>query len=106
RLTQETAEQLEGAWGQIGFWANSLVFLLAAMFVPRFVGGMTWGDTGLVILLYVATLVARAATVFGLLPVFERLRISQQIDNRFKGAMLWGGLRGAISLSQDTATTE
>src|SRR5690349_3861271 len=106
RLTQETAEQLEGAWGQIGFWANSLVFLLAAMFVPRFVANMTWSDIGLVVLLYVATLVARAATVFGLLPVFERLRLSQQIDNRFKGAMLWGGLRGAISLALALAVTE
>jgi CPA1 family monovalent cation:H+ antiporter len=106
RLTQETAEQLEGAWGQIGFWANSLIFLLAAMFVPRFIGNMTWIDIGLVALLYVATLVARAATVFGLLPLFERLRLSQQIDNRFKGAMLWGGLRGAISLALALAVTE
>jgi CPA1 family monovalent cation:H+ antiporter len=106
RLTLETSEQLEGAWGQIGFWANSLIFLLAAMFVPRFVGNMTWTDIGLVLLLYVATLVARAATVFGLLPLFERLRLSQEIDNRFKGAMLWGGLRGAISLALALAVTE
>jgi CPA1 family monovalent cation:H+ antiporter len=106
RLTQETAEQLEGAWGQIGFWANSLIFLLAAMFVPRFVGNMSWGAIGLVILLYVATLVARAATVFGLLPIFERIGLSQQIDARFKGAMLWGGLRGAVSLALALAVTE
>jgi CPA1 family monovalent cation:H+ antiporter len=106
RLTQETAEQLEGAWGQIGFWANSLIFLLAAMFVPRFVGDMSWGDIALVILLYVATLAARAATVFGLLPVFERIGLSQQIDARFKGAMLWGGLRGAVSLALALAVTE
>ena len=106
RLTQETAEQLEGAWGQIGFWANSLIFLLAAMFVPRFVGNMTWGAIWLVILLYLATLVARAATVFGLLPVFERIGLSQQIDARFKGAMLWGGLRGAVSLALALSVTE
>lgn len=106
RFTQETAEQLEGAWGQIGFWANSLIFLLAAMFVPRFVGNMTWTDIGLVVLLYVATLAARAATVFGLLPVFERIGLSQQIDARFKGAMLWGGLRGAVSLALALAVTE
>jgi CPA1 family monovalent cation:H+ antiporter len=106
RFTQETSEQLEGAWGQIGFWANSLIFLLAAMFVPRFVGNMTWTDIALVVLLYLATLVARAATVFGLLPVFERIGLSQQIDTRFKGAMLWGGLRGAISLALALAVTE
>jgi monovalent cation:H+ antiporter, CPA1 family len=106
RFTQETAEQLEGAWGQIGFWANSLIFLLAAMFVPRFVEDMSWSDIGLVVLLYLATMVARAATVFGLLPVFERIGFSQRIDARFKGAMLWGGLRGAISLALALAVTE
>jgi CPA1 family monovalent cation:H+ antiporter len=106
RVTVETSEQLEGAWGQIGFWANSLIFLLAAMFVPRFVGNMSWADIGLVVLLYVTTLVARAATVFGLLPIFERLRLSQEIDARYKGAMLWGGLRGAVSLALALAVTE
>jgi CPA1 family monovalent cation:H+ antiporter len=76
------------------------------MFVPRFVGNMTWGDIGLVVLLYLATLVARAATVFGLLPVLERVGLTQQIDPRFKGAMLWGGLRGAVSLALALAVTE
>jgi CPA1 family monovalent cation:H+ antiporter len=74
--------------------------------VPRFVGNMTWGDIGLVVLLYLATLVARAATVFGLLPVLERVGLTQQIDPRFKGAMLWGGLRGAVSLALALAVTE
>jgi CPA1 family monovalent cation:H+ antiporter len=106
RFTVETSEQLEGAWGQIGFWANSLIFLLAAMFVPRFVGNMSWVDIGLVVLLYFATMAARAATVFGVLPLFERIGLSQQIDARFKGAMLWGGLRGAISLALALAVTE
>ena len=106
RFTVETAEQLEGAWGQIGFWANSLIFLLAAMFVPRFLGAMSWGQVGLILLLYVAVMAARGVTVFGLLPVFERLGLSQQIDTRFKGAMLWGGLRGAVSLALALAATE
>jgi len=106
RFSQETAEQLEGAWGQIGFWANSLIFLLAAMFVPRFVKGMTWGEVGLVVLLYLATLAARAVTVFGLLPVLERLGLMQRIDARFRTVILWGGLRGAVSLALALAVTE
>jgi CPA1 family monovalent cation:H+ antiporter len=106
RFTVETSEQLEGAWGQIGFWANSLIFLLAAMFVPRFVKGMTWTDIGLVVLLYLATLAARAVSVFGLLPGLERLGLMQRIDNRLKSVILWGGLRGAVSLALALAVTE
>jgi CPA1 family monovalent cation:H+ antiporter len=106
RFTQETAEQLAGAWGQIGFWANSLIFLFAAMFVPRLIGNMSWQDVGLVVILYLATLVARAISVFGLLPGLEWLGLMQRIDNRLKSVQLWGGLRGAVSLALALAVTE
>ena len=106
RFSQETAEQLEGAWGQIGFWANSLIFLLAAMFVPHFIGDMTWSDAGLIVLLYLATIAARAVSVFGLLPGLERLGLMQRIDQRYKSVILWGGLRGAVSLALALSVTE
>jgi CPA1 family monovalent cation:H+ antiporter len=106
RLSVETAEQLEGAWGQVGFWANSLIFLLAAMFVPRFVGEMHWRDAGLIALLYLATILARALSVFGLLPGLERFGLMQRIDYRYKSVILWGGLRGAVSLALALAVTE
>jgi CPA1 family monovalent cation:H+ antiporter len=106
RFSQETAEQLEGAWGQIGFCANSLIFLLAAMFVPRFVKDMHWADFGLVAILYLATIAARGVSVFGLLPVLERLGLMQSISGRFKSVILWGGLRGAVSLALALAVTE
>jgi len=106
RFSQETAEQLEGAWGQLGFWANSLIFLMAAMFVPRFVGTMRWGDFALVLLLYLAALAARAVSVFGLLEGLELVGLMQKIDLRFKTVMTWGGLRGAVSLALALSATE
>jgi CPA1 family monovalent cation:H+ antiporter len=106
RFSRETAEQLDGAWGQIGFWANSLIFLFAAMFVPRFVRDMDWLDFGLVMILYFTTLAARAVSVFGLLPILERLGLMQRIDNRLKSVVLWGGLRGAVSLALALSVTE
>jgi len=106
RFSQETAEQLDGAWGQIGFWANSMIFLLAAMFVPRFIGDITWRDAALIGLLYLATIAARAVSVFGLLPGLEHFGLMQRIDNRFKSVILWGGLRGAVSLALALSVTE
>jgi monovalent cation:H+ antiporter, CPA1 family len=105
-FSEETAEQLDGAWGQIGFWANSMIFLLAAMFVPRFIGHIGWGDAALIGLLYLATIAARAVSVFALLPVLERFGLMQRIDLRFKSVILWGGLRGAVSLALALSVTE
>lgn len=106
RLSPETSEQLEGAWGQLGFWANSLIFLIAAMFVPRIMQDMTWGEGGFILVLYVATLAARAATVFGLLPILTTLGVTQRIGGGFKAVILWGGLRGAVSLALGLTVAE
>lgn len=99
RLSPETSEQLEGAWGQLGFWANSLIFIIAAMFVPKIMRDMTWREGGFILLLYAATLLARAVTVFGLLPILAAMGVTQRIGDRFKAVVLWGGLRGAVSLA-------
>ncbi len=99
RLSPETSEQLEGAWGQLGFWANSLIFIIAAMFVPKIMRDMTWREGGFILVLYAATLLARAVTVFGLLPILAAMGVTQRIGDRFKAVVLWGGLRGAVSLA-------
>ena len=46
RMSPRTHEQMEGAWGQLGFWANSLIFLLAAMLVPEIIRDTTWAEVG------------------------------------------------------------
>jgi CPA1 family monovalent cation:H+ antiporter len=67
---------------------------------------MQWSDVGLIALLYLATMVARALSVFGLLPGLERFGLMQRIDYRYKTTILWGGLRGAVSLALALAVTE
>src|SRR4029077_16876051 len=51
-------------------------------------------------------LVARALVLYVLIPILTALRLSQQIDNKFKAVILWGGLRGAITLALALAVTE
>ncbi len=99
RMRPGTFEQMEGVWGQMGFWANSLIFLLAAMFVPRIMKDTTLTEIGYIVLVYVATLGARFVTVFALLPLLTHLGLMQRINNRIKTVIVWGGLRGAVSLA-------
>jgi CPA1 family monovalent cation:H+ antiporter len=106
RMSPRTHEQMEGAWGQLGFWANSLIFLLAAMLVPEIMSRTSWTEIGLIVALYVAALVARIVVVGGLLPLLTAIGIAEHVDNRMKVVVVWGGLRGAISLALALAVVE
>lgn len=106
RMAPKTYEQLDGAWGQLGFWANSLIFLFAAMLIPRTMRDLSWLDVLLILVLYLASLLARAAVVFGLLPLMRKLNRGGDISTGMKTVMWWGGLRGAVSLALALAVTE
>ncbi len=106
RMSPQTHERMEGAWGQLGFWANSLIFLLAAMLVPEIMRNTSWGELGLIVALYLAALVARFIVVGGLLPLLTAIGVAQHVDNRMKLVVMWGGMRGAISLALALAVVE
>ena len=106
RVSIHTFEQMEGVWGQLGFWANSLIFLLAAMMVPRIMQETTLLELGFICTVFVATMVARGLTVFGLMPVLTKVGLMQRINNRIKTVLVWGGMRGAISLALALAVIE
>ncbi len=106
RISPTTWGALEHVWRQLGFWANSLIFLMTAILVPRLLSGIGWSDVGLVVVVVVAATVARAAVLFGLLPLMSAAGLSQRISNAYKTVMLWGGLRGAVSLTLALAVTE
>jgi CPA1 family monovalent cation:H+ antiporter len=97
---------LHDVWEQIAFWASSLIFVLASLLVPRLVTSVGWHDVLMLTVLVLAALVARALVLYVLIPVLTALRLSQQIDNKFKAVILWGGLRGAVTLALALAVTE
>ncbi len=106
RMSPTTFEHLAVAWEQFGFWANSLIFLFASMLIPRMMANAGWREILLVVLVFAATLVARAVVVFGLLPLLRLMRLGTRVSNSYKAVMLWGGLRGAVSLALALAVTE
>jgi CPA1 family monovalent cation:H+ antiporter len=106
RMSPLTHARMEGAWGQLGFWANSLIFLLAAMLVPAIMERTTWAEVLAILVLYGAALAARVLVVFGLLPMLTAAGIAERVNNRMKVVVLWGGLRGAISLALALAVVE
>jgi len=106
RFAPENRVFLHDVWAQIAFWAGGLVFILASMLVPRLLIGATAYDLLLVFLVAFAALAARALVLFGMLPFLSVTKLAQSVSHAFKFVIVWGGLRGAVTLALALAVTE
>ena len=106
RFRPENRTFLHELFGQLSFWAGSLVFILASMLVPRLMLGATAYDALLIGVVIAAALAARALVLFGLLPLLSAGGLAERVSHRFKLVLLWGGLRGAVTLALALAVTE
>ncbi len=89
---------LRQIWAQLEFWANCLIFVLASMVAANVLVHISWLYLWTVAAVAVGALVARALVVFGMLPVLEKTRLVQPVDPRYKAILVWGGLRGAVTI--------
>lgn len=106
RMSPPAAERMRDAWDLLAYWAGSLIFVMAALLIPRLMRDMQLADLGLVLVTAVAAFVARALILFGLLPLLTKLRLSPKVERPYRIAILWGGLRGAVTLALALAVTE
>ncbi|MFN3936105.1 MAG: cation:proton antiporter [Gemmobacter sp.] len=98
--------KLRDTWDLLGFWAGGLIFVLAALLIPRLMADLRAYDLILILITVVAAFAARAVILFGLLPLLTRLRVSPRVEPPYRIAILWGGLRGAVTLALALAVTE
>jgi monovalent cation:H+ antiporter, CPA1 family len=98
-LTPDTWKKLHETWDHFAFWANSIIFVLVGMIVPKIMGSISLNEWALLGVLALVAFGARALILFGALPLCERWHSTAKINNAYKGVMLWGGLRGAVSLA-------
>jgi CPA1 family monovalent cation:H+ antiporter len=106
RINPHNWSFLTELWDQIAFWARSLIFVLASILVPRLLRGVGPDELLLLAVLIAAAFAARALVLFGLMPLLERLKLTQPISSSYKLAIIWGGLRGALTLVLGLAATE
>lgn len=106
RVSPETWSFLVGTWKQLGYWASSLIFLLAALRIPDLLAEAGPSDALMLAVLTLGALVARALILFGLFPVLSGLGLAQRVGGRLRLVILWGGLRGAVSLALALAVVE
>ncbi|MDP4031689.1 MAG: cation:proton antiporter, partial [Pseudorhodobacter sp.] len=106
RISPTALAQLRDAWALIAYWAGGLIFVLAALLVPRILEHIRPTDIGLILVTVVAAFAARAIVLYGILPLLTAARLSPQVDSPYRIAILWGGLRGAVTLALALAVTE
>lgn len=106
KIAPESWNFLQTVWEQIAFWASSLIFLLVAILIPRLVDGFTPLDIVLLLILVAAALLARAVVIFGLLPLLSFLKVGEAVSTPFKTVILWGGMRGAATLTLALSVSE
>ncbi|HEX5215165.1 MAG TPA: cation:proton antiporter [Vicinamibacterales bacterium] len=106
RIAPRDWQFLNDVWEQLGYWASSLIFVLAALLVPRLLGDFTLHDSLVIAVQILAALAARALVLFVFLPVVTALKLTRRVGIRYNLVILWGGLRGAVTLALALAITE
>lgn len=89
---------LKQVWAQLEFWANCLIFVLASMLAADVLLKITWIYIWAVAAVAIGAFAARALVVFGMLPVLETFKLVQPVNRRYKAILVWGGLRGAVTI--------
>lgn len=106
RLSPANLENLREIWEVLAHWAGALIFLLAALLVPRLLRDIEINDIYLIGVVILAATAARLFMLYIVLPLLTSLRLSPRVDGPYRIAILWGGLRGAVTLALALAVTE
>lgn len=106
RLSPANLENLREIWEVLAHWAGALIFLLAALLVPRLLRDIEINDIYLIGVVILAATAARLFMLYIVLPLLTSLRLSPLVDGPYRIAILWGGLRGAVTLALALAVTE
>lgn len=106
RILPSAWAKLRAVWDLLSHWSGALIFVLAALLIPRLLDDVHLIDLGLIMVVVAAALVSRAIILFGLMPLLTMLRVSPVVEVPYRVAILWGGLRGAVTLALALAVTE
>ncbi len=106
RLTPQGLSGLRATWGLLAYWAGSLIFVLAALLIPKLLPTLRPVDYLLILAATAAALGTRAIILYAVLPLLTFARVSPRVDPPYRLAILWGGLRGAITLALALVVTE
>ena len=106
RLAPATWTYLREVWDLLAHWAGALIFVMASLLIPRLLGDARLTDLFLILVVVAGATAARVVVLWGVLPLLSHFGLSPQVERPYRITMLWGGLRGAVTLALALAVTE
>ena len=92
-MSASTRLAVQDFWQYMGFLSNSFIFLLIGLELDP---GALIQNAPAIMLAFIAVLVARALLIYGGIPFIDRL--SRPLPSRWRHVLVWGGLRGSLSM--------
>ncbi len=98
--THPRAEEfVEKLWGQLAFWANSLIFvLIGVLFVD--IPNLSREMIGVVLVTILVVAIARALSIYPVVQLFNlSVKKEQRVPMSWQHLLSWGSLRGALAVT-------
>ena len=99
RISPGAWGNLVQTWKQLDFWATSLIFTFAAMLAPTALKVIQISDIKVLAALFFGTIIARMVVLYGIMPAFSFFGVSRPVSNDYNTVLIWGGLRGAVTVA-------
>ncbi len=101
RISPEVSHFLHQFWHMMSHIANTLIFFIVGIVIALNISLASQRLWLVLVLLYVALTFIRALSVWSLMPLLRRIGVG--ITHQKATVLVWGGLRGAVSLSMALA---
>jgi monovalent cation:H+ antiporter, CPA1 family len=99
KIHPRAEEFVEKLWGQLAFWANSLIFILIGVL---FVGipNLSREMVGVVLITILIVAIARAISIYPVVELFNAfVKKEMKLPMSWQHLLSWGSLRGALAVT-------
>lgn len=99
KIHPRAEEFVEKLWGQLAFWANSLIFILiGVLFVD--IPNLSREMVGVVLITILIVAIARAISIYPVVELFNVfVKEEVKVPKSWQHLLSWGSLRGALAVT-------
>lgn len=96
-FSPEVIHHLHHFWQTLAYLFNTLIFILVGLVIATRVTDMSLESWVYLFVIFIGVMIIRSLTVLGLMPFLSRLGVG--INKEKAIVLIWGGLRGAVSMA-------
>jgi len=97
RFSPEVMEHMHHFWHTLSYLFNTLIFILVGLVVSTRLGVADLANWEYLAIIFMGILIIRTVVIVGLMPILARIGIGLTKEKSI--VLIWGGLRGAVSLA-------